>query len=544
MADKDGVIYLETDEDITSAIDKLNRADSPSVQIVTPKRSTLLQSVINMKLIQKAARDAKKQLVVVTTDPLATNIAARIGLLVARQVGEKAAVPVDAAVAAVADDEIEEADTPVDAVPEAVEADAVAAAEPAPPEAPSEPEPVEKPAKPKPTPAAKNKRVPNFGKMQKRVFWVIGGVLVLLLLVALNFYFTTAHVNLFAQATKINAAFDITASTSTQQSDPSSGTLAATELTEDKTLSTTVPATGTKDEGTKASGSMTVSNCYDNQPHTLVAGTRFASPGGKIFRSTSDVTVPGGTGSFFGCTTPGQATVSVTADQNGDTYNLGSGTKYTIPALSAAQQAGIYGSGGQMSGGTTKTAQVLTQSDIDKSQADQLNQDKSNAMKDLKGKAKGQVVIEASFASKIGSVTSDPPVGGETPQAKVTVQVSYTELAVDKADLSAAAKAAETSQVGNDSQIYDDGSGNASFTPGKGDGVFHVATAAYYGPKIDTAALAKQLKGKRYGDANDTASRVPGVQRSEISLSPGWATGMPLIASHIHIDIKPTKTSD
>ena len=85
-------LYLEADEDITSAIDKLKQVPNGPVQIVVPKRSTLLQSVINLKLLKKAAEDSHHELVLVTGDKVASDLAGRLGLAVAASVGAKAVV--------------------------------------------------------------------------------------------------------------------------------------------------------------------------------------------------------------------------------------------------------------------------------------------------------------------------------------------------------------------------------------------------------------------------------------------------------------------
>src|SRR5215469_4965346 len=89
---KDNALYLEADEDITSAIDKLTKSPAQKVQIVVPKRSTMLQSIINLKLMKKAAEGAGKELVLVTNDKIATDLAGRVGLAVAPSVGANAVV--------------------------------------------------------------------------------------------------------------------------------------------------------------------------------------------------------------------------------------------------------------------------------------------------------------------------------------------------------------------------------------------------------------------------------------------------------------------
>jgi len=263
-----------------------------------------------------------------------------------------------------------------------------------------------------------------------------------------------------------------------------------------------------------------------------------------VFVSNSDVTVPGGTGSFFGCTSPGTASVQVQASANGDNYNLASGTKYSIPGLPAAQQSGITGSGGQMQGGTSKTAKIITQGDVNGAQAAALAADKDAGTQSVSSKAnKQQAVLKPSLTQSATSASSNPAVGSEASNATLTIQVTYTELAVQKSELSDLAKSEESQQLGPQSQIYDDGSSNlqlAALGAAQSSGAqkFHAAATAYAGTKIDTDALAKKLKGQKYGDAVQTASQVPGVDKAEISISPSWATSIPNITSHIHVTIK------
>src|SRR5262245_43647295 len=101
---KDNALYLEVDEDITSAIDKLQKLPGDAARIVVPKRSTMLQSIINLKLLKKAAADSGKELVLVTNDRIATDLAGRVGLAVAPSLGATAAVPETTAAAPVAGD--------------------------------------------------------------------------------------------------------------------------------------------------------------------------------------------------------------------------------------------------------------------------------------------------------------------------------------------------------------------------------------------------------------------------------------------------------
>lgn len=547
--ENNNAIYLEADEDITSAIDKLTKAEGETIQVVAAKRSTLLQSVINLRLLKKAAADSKKKLVLITTDHVATNLAARIGVAVASKVGETPKVPTAGTPAAEADDEIDGGtvgDEPAKAAPVAA---AVAGTTPlsTPPAEPTRaPEVVQPTAPAAAAPKAakpKGPRVPNVGQMQKRILWAGGGIVAIILLVFLSIFLTSAKVTLFAKADQVNANFSFTADPSATQSDVDSGVLSAQQLSNTKSLSAPVQATGTKDLGTKAGGTITITNsCYN--PGTIPAGTVFTASNGLKFLSNSDVAVPDASTKLGVCNAT-SASVGVTAQQNGDNYNLAP-TSYSVGAYPSS----VSGKGGQMQGGTTKIAKVLTQGDVDKAKQAALDSDKSDASSKLAEKANDQQkALDITFQQNVTSVSSSPDVGAEAQNGTVTVQVTYSELAVQKSALSDLAKKAESRQLGEDKQIYDDGSGNLQLElvgkpTSSGAQQLKAKATAYAGTKIDTDTLAKQLKGKKYGDAVDTASRVEGVEKAEITIKPGWATGMPRIVKHIHITIQASTGSD
>ena len=70
------VIYIEPDDDITNIISKLESAKEKIVALVPPKKSGVLRSVVNIKLITKASSAKNKQVVFVTTDPSIVKLAA------------------------------------------------------------------------------------------------------------------------------------------------------------------------------------------------------------------------------------------------------------------------------------------------------------------------------------------------------------------------------------------------------------------------------------------------------------------------------------
>jgi hypothetical protein len=589
---KDNALYLEADEDITSAIDKLGKSPADSVQIVVPKRSTMLQSIINLKLLKKAAESHGKELVLVTNDKIATELASRVGLGVAPSLGAKAvlAKAETKPKSLGKDEEIIESDEPEekpeeDEGPAAVAAGAaMAGAEAAegPDEAAADLLPDDQSSstalvKAAPVmkrrelgdsdaasdggddaggsksgakgPAMPKLKIPDFGVLQKRLLWV--GLLVVLIAGywAFMYFGASAKVVLDANGTKTSIDTTFAVDTGGGQSDLGSGVLAGQKVTFEKDLNSTFTPTGQQDVGTKATGQMTVYNCNDASDHPLQAGTRFAAPDGKIFRSTDDISVGGASiGSSSVCPNgggfikPGTATVNVTADQNGDSYNEAA-ANYTIVAYPAGLQSTIFGKGSQMTGGTTKTVTVVSQSDVDNAKAALLAKDQGGASNDLSGKLpKGYMAVPGSQSSDAGNVQSSPAVGSQGDTATLTIKANYTVLAVKKSDYDALIQAQEQKQVGDQNQIYDDGQSQAQVTSSGNDAAgrpsFHFTTDAISGTKIDTAAVAKQLRGQRYGDAVSTVKGLPGVSDANITLWPAWSSSLPSRPGKIKVTIQ------
>ena len=83
MQPKPRTIYIDIDDEITAIIDKLRSSFAKVVAFVLPKRATTLQSIVNMKLLKRAADQEKKNLVLVTTESGLMPLAGAVGLHVA-----------------------------------------------------------------------------------------------------------------------------------------------------------------------------------------------------------------------------------------------------------------------------------------------------------------------------------------------------------------------------------------------------------------------------------------------------------------------------
>jgi hypothetical protein len=75
-------IYVEVSDEITTVIERMKQANDLVVALVVPKGAILLQSIVNLKLAKKAAADANKEVILVTTDKIGRNLATQVGIAV------------------------------------------------------------------------------------------------------------------------------------------------------------------------------------------------------------------------------------------------------------------------------------------------------------------------------------------------------------------------------------------------------------------------------------------------------------------------------
>lgn len=535
MSQEKEVIYLEAEAEITEAIDKLRVIDGKSVQIVVPGRSNLLQSVVNLKLLKKAAKDHNKELILVTNDKTATNLAGKVGLAVAASVGASAMIP-QAPQNEPEPDIIEPVARPQSSPNSSSNQPKSESIKPSSDEGPVMSKRAIGEDK-KPSGKGKKPKVPNFDSFQKKM-WLVGGLVGVVLFILILVYFVqpvTAIVTANAQKKAIEAAF--TLSPNSASSNPADGIIAAKETSLNKDYTANFTATGKKDVGTKASGSASIKNCEDSDSRSLPAGSKLVASG-KTFVSTAAATIPGGDFSNGGQTCDSTAaSVSIAAEQPGDSYNL-SNASFTV----TGQSSRISGSG-TTTGGTSKTVTIVTQADIDGAKNKMLEGAQDSAKNELFDKAKkDNVVFEKTFKAEEVSFSSSVPAGGEANNGSVSAKYKYSVLSATKKDLDSLLNEKIKGDLPSNFEIYDNGLSGIKYTKisANSNGQYDVEanTTAYIGEKIDKSALAKKLAGKNKKEAADIAKSFnPSIKNTIIN---GWplVPNMPLLSGNIKIEIK------
>jgi hypothetical protein len=78
-------IYLEPNEEIISAVDRLAQTEDDQINLVVPSGAQIWQSSINLKLLKREADNLNKEVTFVVADDLGAEMAERIGFAVKRE---------------------------------------------------------------------------------------------------------------------------------------------------------------------------------------------------------------------------------------------------------------------------------------------------------------------------------------------------------------------------------------------------------------------------------------------------------------------------
>lgn len=547
---KKDVIYIDVEDDITSIIEKMKKSKAKIVALVPPKRSAVLNSAVNVKLLMKAAKEESKRVVLITTDKALLSLAGGMGLHVAKNLQSKPYLPEAPETPIESDNVIEgdladlDPDTPVgDLAGVAAATGAVAAGVAAGAAVKSkgktdktdDKKSSKKEKKPK---KDKGFKIPNFERFRWKLF---AGAAALAIFITGWFWAfkiaPKAEIIIQTQTAQLDTVIDFTTDTAIESSDIETNELKGEVKELRKTITEEFTATGEKNTGEKATGTITVTNhCYN--PTTIGTGTVFTSGSGLVFVATEDVSVPEASFVNGTCQETTSAPVPVRAESSGDNYNLAP-TAYTVENIPSSGATYLVGYGAQMSGGTSVIKTVVSQSDFDKAKASFEDRDYSEEKLEIsKLFGDGLIGLEDTFEYKIGKASSTPAVGEEAEKAIMSVEVVFTEVGIQETDVEALLLAFQEPKIDSATQsIYDNGLESANYELLKNlsadKASFKLRTIGIVGPNLDTAALAEQITGMRYSEAKSTIDDLPGVISSEIELSPFWVNKIP----------KPSKTT-
>lgn len=548
-------LYLDNDEEITSVVDKLKSAGSGSLDIVIPKDALLLQSVVNLKILKKQAEGLSKDVTIVTQDKVGKKLAEQIGIPVVEKPGEEPkVVNMSEAEPKVSGKDIEikggkaEEKPEEEAEPVEFKEDAIVAAtaEVVKPGAEKisdgeEGEPSDEIVKPA-ADKLKDKKKRNW-----KIWGIVGGFGALALIVFLYIFIPLGNVTikLAAEKKKVDIAF--TADKNNTGVDTGNLTIPARVISEDKETTGKYPTTGKKDAGEKATGAVTISN-RSGSAKTIIAGSRVQNPGGLVFRTNANATIPGATVDGGGNLVPGSlAGVQVTADQPGDKYNLGV-TTFTFPGLEAPYSTLITATNpAAFSGGTTKQISFVTQTDINAAKEDAAK----SAETELKRLALEKTERDERLldnAIKFTQISAEPSVAvnGEAAEFNLVVKSNVKAIVFKEDDLKKLAENTLAEQIGSTKEIVEKESllSSTEFTDADFDkGTMHARLAgeAFIATKLDQSKIKTDLTGESETKALEYLKSIDGVDDATVKFFPAFYKRLPRLSSHIYLTVSLSK---
>lgn len=545
------LIYIDTDDDVTSIVGRIKASEEVVVALVPPKRIGVLQSVVNLRLLQRAAKNAHKRLAIVTTDPALMNLASGLAIPVAKNINAQAKVlevsddddisdvidgndiavdatsrrsaggsksatedkEISAAVAAIETDDKIKNDLDADGVPDDQQ-------------------------EPKKSPKKKIK-VPNVNSLRKKIL-IGGGLAVVLIgfLVWAIVFTPSATITIQAKTSAVEVKKSLSLVPSGDK-DAAEGVLPPVVKQKKTNESVEFEATGSREVGEMAAG--TVAFCYDVPNYNDHTGDRIAAveleagtllyADGVQFTTDAPLSVEPGRNSNNQCET--YYSVKATAVKIGEEGNISQNTLMSVSGYSNLKAIAKS----DFTGGSKETVKVVQQSDVDAAVAQLRERGDSDAARDeLMGQmSDSTVVIDGSFNVSQGDVKVTPGVGetpeGDSAKATASIELTYTLVGVNKDDLSDALDAALKDQTDETKQkVYNNGIDSvkfSGFTTANDGYTVTVTTNGHVGPVINEDDVKKQAVGKKSEEIKELLKQTDGVNDVSVTMSPFWVSAAP-----------------
>ena len=535
------VIYIDTEDDITTIIGKIKDSKAKIIALVPPKRTGVIQSAVNLKLVHRSAEQSDKRIVIVSNNAALMKVANLAGIPVAKTLQSKPELA-EISTLEVDDDVIDGSELLSKNTQNKTEKNASSEKINDEDTDNTNDEMSKTDSKPKKSIPAHNKiKVPNFDKFRNKLFLIIGtGALVIAFFVWALVFAPNAKVVITAKSSTVSLNSSVTIGDALT-TDLNQSTIKSVTKDIKKDISKQISATGRKDVGAKATGVVRldptrdtlVSVRVDDTPVTIPAGTKVLSKGEMAYVTDSTV--------VYNENNYRAVNVGVTAIESGSKYNGASGAAGKSPAGTNATFVQAT------SGGTDKIISVLQQSDVDSARSKLIDDNEIESMKkSLKEQFNDEyILVESSFKVDMDGVKPSPAVDTEATDGKATLagSIVYSVKAIQKNELSKYLDDYYKQQVDgkSDQKVYSNGLKTISLTNvNESNGVYslNINANGKIGPKISENKLKEYIKGKRLGEIQSYVEKIDGVTDVDIKFSPFWVKKAPRDVNHIKIEFK------
>lgn len=567
------VIYIEPEDDITDIITKIENSKEKIVALVPPKKAGVFRSIVNIKLIAKAGFTADKTIVIVTTDPSITKLAGATEIPVTKNLQTAPSIPSlvdDEAETTSKEELVEEKDGEVKAEEVKAEKDDAESEEESDKDSKKESDDADseddeaegdekdedndkdskkKEAKEKLEKAkAKSKDVAKNAKKFSLAWFKSHKILVASCgvgLIAIILFFVWAFaiapavtITVGIRTTTSNFSKNASFTTKAEEENADEGKFYLTEKKIENESSVEFAATGQKNVGEKAKGSVVIYAYFAKEGTVGVsAGDKFTI-GDLSFTADENKSLTWD-GTISNCES-GSSTAKISdmsckisARVNVTAAN--SGEKYNIAASSANWKTNanvlVY-SDSAMTGGTDQMVTIVSQEDVDKAKEQlAINSEAQYKEQLMDTLGEGDFPIEASFKQTTGDVVSTPAVGEEVKEGvtpKITVKITDTIFLIDKTKVEEfITKEANLSENYKIYEMNDPFVENFLETNGGYTG--KIKTSYVSGPKVTENDIIEIVKGRGLGDAQHDLASIEGINGSSVRIDKSypWVMSVP-----------------
>ena len=534
MSEEAALLYLETDDEVTSVARRVRAADSARVVLVAPGRSRATSSVVALRLLARIGEEEDRRLAVVG-DALTRSLAVEAGLDAYATIDDaRRAVPVPAqAQVRQASIHVVRGDVSDDTAPVPL----------APAGTPSVPDRADPDTETRPVPIVAHRERPAArGAAWSRPWWravppaVLLGVLLAVVFAAGvlgAMILPAASVTLTPVAERLGpVAYEVRI----DQPERVQGTVDAVA---------TVTATGTYPIQAAATGTVVFFN-FNVVDVAVDAGTLVAA-GDQAFATLVDIVVPAGSLTPDGRIQAGDAAVGISAAAVGPAANVPAEAIDTILDQNVAARLRGFGNNPERlvtnpeatAGGVDETGPEIVQADVDAAQAALLEQ--------LSAEAADAVAVTGDALFADPSEPPQPVVEGveglvgtrDRESAEVTGTLAYDRLVVDRDDVSSIA----TERFLADPAVLPDGHEylpseiEVTFGEARREGGALVVAVSVTGastPAIDRDEVVQRVRDRSIPDAHAALSNLGDAT---IALWPDWVTTVPGLDWRIEVTI-------
>jgi hypothetical protein len=373
----------------------------------------------------------------------------------------------------------------------------------------------------------------------------IGFIMLVIVAVGIAAYILlpTAKIVIAPKANPINSGFDFIIGTNIKELNIEEKKIPAVVIGTTIEKEGQFTATGKKQIVSNATGIVTMYNEWSSIPQKLLENTRLSTTDGKVFRTTTSVTIPAFVRDDTGSDVPGKIEVPIIASEPGPEYNIDPTDFSIVGFKGTAKYTKIYAkSQTATSGGASGFTTVISADDFKRAKVSLEEEARKDVVSQLNDKKPSDLImIEQAISIKSGELVSPLSIDQPTSKFKASLKITAAAFLFNPNDVKAIAK----------SDLENKNEENKNFVI--------VDAGLDYGDAViigtDTVKLSAQSHANKFNliDENDLRAKIVGKSREEletyvknnypdinkisVTLWPFWVTKIPSIEKNVTISL-------